>query len=128
MSAHDTVRECWGADAPAWVFKLAEACDEGDSQAAVARRIGLSPSAISMVLRRRYGVDGRRGNLATVEDRVRAELMGDSVACPAVREDISLARCLEWRERAKEFHPINSERVRMYRACRACPNNGGTDA
>lgn len=112
----------WGADMPDWVRVLAEACDAA-SQGRVAARLPrpdggrYSTAVVSYVLARRYA-----GDLAAVEQGVRAALMADEVACPALGA-LPLADCLAWQAKARNFAPTSSQRTAMYRACRACPRH-----
>lgn len=103
----------WGADLPAWVAALAEAC-EGASQNRVAEQVGYSAAVISQVLKRSY-----RGDYAAVERRVRAALMGETVVCPVLGE-IAATDC--HRHQSRPFATTNPLRVRLWRACRSCPH------
>jgi DNA-binding transcriptional regulator YdaS (Cro superfamily) len=96
-----------------WLAALRLACEK-DSQAAVARRLGLSPATISQVLKGTYKAD-----LSGVEQRVRGAILGETVDCP-ILGDIRRHVCLDWQ--AKPFAATNEQRVRMFRACRdGCP-------
>ena len=44
------------------------------------------------------------------------------MACPAFGE-IAANECQDWREKSREFAAGNPVRVRMFRACNACPRN-----
>lgn len=105
------VRDAWGAQAPDWIAALAEACD-ASNQTQVGKRLGLSGAAVNQALRRTY-----RGKLDRMEQRVRGELMRETVDCP-VLGDISKRECLDHQGLA--FAPINPLRVRLYTACRSC--------
>lgn len=111
-----TARACWGPALPDWVEALAEAADR-TSQTAVAERLGVSGSAVNMVLRKRYAADTRR-----IEQRVRGVLLSATVECP-VLGDLAADLCLEWQKKAELFHDTSSLRRRMFRACRACPRS-----
>ena len=81
-------------------------------QAAVAKKLGYSPSAISQALKGTYG-----GSLDNLMHRV-AEIFGHgTVQCPVMGE-ISLKRCAE--ERRKPFSVTSPQRVKLYVACRRC--------
>lgn len=98
-----------------WLAVLRQACEE-TSQAAVARRLGISPTVVSLVLKGTY-----KGDLVRIEGLIRGAYMAATVMCPAVGE-ISLEACLQ--NQAAPFKAINSARVRIYRACRSgCPNS-----
>lgn len=101
----------WGGEMPDWVVTLAQACDRS-SQNAVARRLGLSGSVVSSVIRKNY-----TGNYETVEKATRGALMGDTLICPVVGE-IATHACLDNQKKARHFVAASSARVRLYRACR----------
>ncbi len=95
---------------------LRRACAE-TSQAAVARRLSVSPAIPCGVLKGTYTGD-TEGFLAKVE-----EVYGSStIDCPGMDETLTLGQCAIFRKR--EFAAINPEWVRMYKACRACKHHG----
>jgi len=106
----------WGDPLPDWIARLAVECNEG-TQRRAAERIGYSSGLVSQVLRKTY-----TGNLEAVESAVRGAWLGSTVQCP-VMGTIPTDTCLSWRRKAKIFAATNSHRVRMYRACNACPRN-----
>lgn len=112
----DTAREAWGADLPDWIETLAVECGR-TSQNKVAAQLCRSAAVISQVLRHKYpaSMDG-------IEERVRGVFLNARVACPAFGE-IAANECQDWREKSREFAPGNPVRVRMFRACNACPRN-----
>ena len=114
MSAMDRARARWGDPPPDWIVALARAC-ERETQAKVARRLGYSDAVVSSVLKGNY-----RGDHAAVETAVRAQLQAAAVTCPVLGE-IALARCLA--EQSRPLQATSGLRVRLYRACRTCPNN-----
>lgn len=116
----DIARNAWGEDIPDWVVVLATECGQS-SQNKVARKLNRSASLVSGVLRKTY-----RGSMDAVEDVVRGVFMSGTVICPALGE-VSSAACRDWMRRAQSFSNVNSERVRMYRACHACPRLKGTE-
>ena len=101
----------WGDEMPDWVVTLAQACDRS-SQNAIAKRLGLSGSVVSAVLRRNYS-----GNYETVEQATRGALMGDTLICPVLGE-IATHACLEHQKKARYPVAASSARVRISRACR----------
>lgn len=107
-------RAAWGEEITDWIQRLAEEC-EATSQNKVAARMGRSASLVSAVLRRKYS-----GDMTAVEEIVRGLFFSRTVACPGLGE-ISTATCRTWMRAAAHFSNVNSERVRMYRACRSCP-------
>lgn len=110
----DIARAAWGAALPDWVAQLAEECGK-TSQNKVAKRMKRSASLVSHVLRNKYP-----GDMQAVEEVVRGVFMASTVVCPALGE-ISTADCRDWMRKSRSFSNENSERVRMFRACRACP-------
>lgn len=108
-------REAWQGNPPDWIVVLAEQCDLAQSQASVGRAIGYSASVVNQVLGNRYA-----GKIETVEAKVRGVYMAATVECPVLGE-ISTAACLD--HQARELAATNPQRVRLYRACRTCPNN-----
>jgi hypothetical protein len=87
-------------------------------QAAVARAVGYSDSAVSQALNGKY-----QGSLDNLLARVEEVWGGVSVDCPGLGYEISLAKCGEWRR--KPFAATNPQRVAMFRACQKC-DKGGT--
>lgn len=110
----ETARQHWGTELPDWVEVLAGACQR-TSQTRVAALIDRSPAVVSQVLRRKYP-----GDMAALEDLVRGALMAGTVACPALG-NLPSNECRGWMAKARSFGNTNALRVRMYRACRACP-------
>jgi len=110
-------REAWSGALPDWVLKLAEECAR-TSQSKVAALLGRSPALVSNVLHRKYP-----GDMTAVEDLVRGRFMRATVQCPANGE-ISSATCRDWIVQSRTYANTNSERVRMYNACRRCPRAG----
>jgi len=78
-------------------------------QAAVARRIGYSPSAVCQMLKGEYKADKR-----AILRRVEEEFGDTTVDCP-VHGDISLKFCAE--EKKKGF---STSRADIWLACRDC--------
>lgn len=109
-----TAEEAWGSAMPDWVKVLVDECDRA-SQSKVAKRMNRSASLVSYVLRNKY-----TGDMQAVEEVVRGVFMASTATCPALGE-ISTAECRDWILKSRSFSNENSERVRMYRACRNCP-------
>lgn len=85
-------------------------------QAAVARAIGRSPSAVNQVLHGTY-----QGSPDAILEAVAEAYGNERVACP-VLGDIPLVQCNDERRRT-EFRPTSEIRVRLWEACKACGNN-----
>jgi hypothetical protein len=88
---------------------------KNSSQAEIARRIGVSDGTISNALKGRY-----IGNVDALAERIRGELLNQTVCCPILGE-ITSRICQD--ERKKPLHTANPVRVQLWRACKACPNN-----
>lgn len=97
-----------------WVIVLEEECKR-TSQKKTADLIGYSPAVVNTVLKGTY-----KGDLSKVEDAVRGALMHKTLQCPIIGE-LATNRCLEYQKRP--FAATNPQRVKLYRACRSCPNN-----
>lgn len=111
------IRARLGADAPDWLLILAEEVDRS-SQVKAARRIKYSAATVNYVLGGTYG-----GDLRKIESAVRGALMGATVDCP-VLGTLETHRCLE--QQRLPFNPSHPQRVRLYQACKACPNKRTT--
>lgn len=109
-------RSAWGKAAPEWILMLAECCDK-QSQSAIAKRLGVSGSMVNQALKNTYA-----GRLDRLEERVRGELMNETVSCPVLAE-ITKRRCLD--EQNRPHASTNAVRVELRRACPRCPNRMG---
>lgn len=112
----EVVQKAWGVPLPDWIETLALACSNS-SQAKVAEKLDRSPAVISQVLRKIYPAE-----LARIEERVRGVYMDGRVACPGLGE-IAVQLCQNWRDKSGRLEVGNPLRVRMFRACNACPRN-----
>lgn len=112
----EIAEDAWAEDLPEWVAALAAEC-AATSQNRVARRLGVSGSMISQVLRRKYPSD-----LTPLEERFLGSYRNARVECPALGL-VPLNECRVWREKARSFAAGNPLRLRMYRACARCPRN-----
>lgn len=115
-----TIATAWGMSPPDWIAALAEECAR-TSQAKASAHIGRSPAVVSQALHNRYP-----GDMAVLEELVRANIMGAVVTCPALGS-LPLSECRDWRDKAKNFAGTNAMRVRMFRACTHCPMNRKDD-
>ncbi|WP_126976500.1 hypothetical protein [Frigidibacter oleivorans] len=112
----ERAQEAWGAELPEWVLALARECARpGMSQSKVAGRLGRSGSLVSQVLARKYP-----GDLQAVQDLFEGVFRNATVTCPALGH-IPTNECRDWRDKQRQFVNVNALRVRMYRACSACP-------
>lgn len=113
--AANSIEAHWGSEAPEWVVVLAQECDR-TSQAAVGKRIGYSGSTVNQVLKRNYA-----GNLNNIQAKVEGAFMHCTVECPVLGE-LALDQCID--NQARPFAATNSQRVKLYRACRSgCPHS-----
>lgn len=103
------VQRAWGEDAPVWLVRLAHACD-ARSVRQVAESLKVSPALVSRAINCRY-----HASLDFLAGRVRAMLMTEIVACPALGL-ISAAQCQD--EQRKPFVSASPLAVSVYRACR----------
>ncbi|MFN3881903.1 MAG: hypothetical protein ACK4L8_10795 [Nitrincola lacisaponensis] len=103
----------WGSNPPEWVVALAAEVDSSN-RAAVARRMGISRTSVSLVLANKYPSPSTHG----IERKVTAMFSG--VSCPVMGE-ITAEQCQT--ERKKPFVASNTTRIRLYRACSSCPHN-----
>jgi len=94
---------------------LLDAVEEHGSQAKVGKMLGYSSAAVSQVIGGSYG-----GRLDTFFQRVEEVFGKAEIKCPVLGE-ILLPECVE--ERRRPFTTANPHRVRMFQACRICPNN-----
>jgi len=94
---------------------LRDAVTEHGSQAKVGKRLGYSSATVSQVLSGNYG-----GQLDAFLTRVEEVFGRAEISCPVLGQ-ILLPECVE--ERRKPFTTANPHRVRMFQACRTCPNN-----
>lgn len=113
VSNVDRVHARWGAAAPEWVVALAEACDQF-GQTAMARKLGYSSPVISSALSNAYA-----GRMDKLEQKVRGELMKESVNCPVLGQ-ISKRQCVD--EQSRPYAATNAVRVELRRACARCEN------
>ncbi|RJE87111.1 hypothetical protein [Paracoccus onubensis] len=108
----------WGEAMPDWIAGLAREC-EASSQNKVAQRMNRSASLVSAVLRNKY-----KGSLEAVEEIYRGVFEKAVTNCPSLGT-IPANECRDWQVKAVRFVNVNSMRVRMYRACNACPRFRG---
>ncbi|WP_439604409.1 transcriptional regulator [Shinella sp.] len=107
----------WGDPPPDWIVVLAECCD-AETQAAVARRLGYSSTAVSLALSNTY----RGGDMVRFESAVRGALMAETVTCPVLGAEIGRDVCQNWQRRP--FSTASANAVRMYQGCRSgCPHS-----
>ncbi len=110
----EQVQKCWGDSAPTWVTDMARECEKS-SQMKVAKSIGRSASLINQVLKNKY-----LGNLSDVQSRFERANKDQKIKCPILNQ-ISGEKCLS--QQAKPYDPSNHFAVRLFRACRRCPQN-----
>jgi len=98
-----------------WLKLLTDAVEKSSNQA-VADELGVSRTAISLVMRGKYPAS---------TDKIEALVMDtySRVDCPHLGESIPITEC---KRHCSENAPTSSPRaMRLWRACQACPNNQG---
>ncbi|WP_084308534.1 hypothetical protein [Phytopseudomonas flavescens] len=104
----------WGAEPPLFIRLLAAEASCTDKSKAAAR-IGMSRTAVSLVLANKYTSPSTAG----VERRV-MEVLG-RIECAAVAEPITVEQCQSYRARPAPTH--NPQSMQHWRACQQCPMN-----
>jgi len=89
---------------------------EEKGQAATARALGVSASALSQIKKGSYGAD-----MAHILMKVGEVFGSETVTCPVMGK-ISLRRCAA--ERRKPCAATSPQRVRLWQACRECEGGG----
>ncbi|MFJ2712221.1 hypothetical protein ACIOZM_15215 [Pseudomonas sp. NPDC087346] len=104
----------WGDEPPLFIRLLAtevRATDRGKAAA----RIGMSRTAVSLILANKYPSPSTGG----VERRV-MNVLG-RIDCPAVSETVTVEQCQSYRDRPPPTH--NPQAMQHWRACQHCPLN-----
>ena len=104
----------WGQDVPLFVRLLAAEVAASNKTKA-SQRIGMSRTAVSLILANRYSSPSTSG----VERRV-METLG-RIECVAVDETVTTDQCQSYREKPAPTH--NPQAMQRWRACQHCPNN-----
>lgn len=104
----------WGDEPPLFVRLLAAEV-AASSKTKASQRIGMSRTAVSLVLANRYASPSTAG----VERRV-METLG-RIQCVALDESITTEQCQHYREKPAPTH--NPLAMQQWRACQHCPIN-----
>lgn len=104
----------WGSTPPQFVVLLAAEVRATDRTRA-ASRIGMSRTAVSLVLANKYSSPSTAG----VERRV-MDVLG-RIDCIALGETLTVAQCQTFRDRSAPTH--NPMQMQHWRACQHCPFN-----
>lgn len=104
----------WGDEPPLFVRLLAAEV-AASSKTKASQRIGMSRTAVSLVLANRYASPSTAG----VERRV-METLG-RIQCVALDESITTEQCQHYREKPAPTH--NPQAMQQWRACQHCPIN-----
>ena len=104
----------WGDEPPLFVRLLAAEV-AASSKTKASQRIGMSRTAVSLVLANRYASPSTAG----VERRV-METLG-RIQCVALDESITTEQCQHYREKPAPTH--NPQAMQQWRACQHCPLN-----
>ncbi|WP_321392759.1 hypothetical protein [Emcibacter sp.] len=115
MTAMEKVKDKWGENAPEFIIVMAQACDK-ISQAGVARDVGISTTAVNLLLNNRY-----KAKLDRVERKVRSALMHETVHCPYLDIEITQRDC-DTHSQAK-ITMASPQLFKHRRACLDCANN-----
>jgi hypothetical protein len=105
-----TMERAYGAPLLDWMQVVATECD-ASSQTAVAVKLGYSRTVVNLLVNGLYDRDLRK-----VEQAVRMHLMGSVIVKCPIKGEISTSVCQS--NQALPYSNANSERVRLYRACR----------
>lgn len=104
----------WGAEPPLFVRLLAAEVAASNKTKA-SQRIGMSRTAVSLILANRYASPSTAG----VERRV-METLG-RIDCVALDEVINTDQCQSYREKPAPTH--NPQAMQQWRACQHCTHN-----
>ncbi len=107
------IQQCWG-DKPPRFIQLLDAESSATDKTATAKRIGISRTAVSLLLCNKYPSP----SLEKVEAKVMAAL--DNLHCPVLGK-LDHSECQK--QRNMPFSSANPQRINLYRACLQCPNN-----
>ena len=104
----------WGDEPPLFVRLLAAEA-AATNRAKAGERIGMSRTAVSLILVNKYSSPSTAG----VERRV-MEVLG-RIECVAVGETLTVEQCQGFHQRQAPTH--NPMAMQHWRACQQCPNN-----
>lgn len=104
----------WGDEPPLFVRLLAAEA-AATNRAKAGERIGMSRTAVSLILVNKYTSPSTAG----VERRV-MEVLG-RIDCVAVGDSLTIEQCQSYRERQPPTH--NPQAMQHWRACQQCPMN-----
>ncbi|WP_447588698.1 helix-turn-helix domain-containing protein [Aquipseudomonas campi] len=109
----------WGEQPPLFVTLLAREVEQSNRTRA-AERIGMSRSAVSLILSNRYPSPSTAG----VERRV-LDALG-RIECVAIGDVVTVEQCQTYRARPAPTH--NPMAMQHWRACQHCPSNPNCNA
>lgn len=107
------IQQSWGENPPRFI-QLLNAEASATDKTATAKRIGISRTAVSLLLCNKYPSP----SYEKVEAKVMAAL--DKVQCPVLGA-LESSECQK--QRSTPFSSANPQRVNLFRACQQCPNN-----
>jgi hypothetical protein len=110
----NTDLSAWGAEAPLFVRLLAAEV-EASNKTQASRRIGMSRTAVSLILANRYSSPSTAG----VERRV-METLG-RIECVALEDVVTIDQCQSYREKPAPTH--KPQAMQHWRACQHCTHN-----
>ena len=107
-------------DTPEWLSLLKAEVAKGRSISEVSRECGIARSSLSMLISGSYPAQSLDVVSRKHGPRI-VRLYRDQVLCPHLRRGIAVAECHE--TAAAPLSTSNPEKLRQWRACRACPLN-----
>jgi len=111
--------DAWGEQPPLWIQLLAAEVARSNRTEA-GKRIGVSRSAVSLVLVNRYPSPSTAG----IERRVMDKL--GRLDCAALGEQVTVIQCQSFREKPAPTH--NPQAMQQWKACQYCPHNPSCQA
>lgn len=106
--------DAWGEQPPLWIQLLAAEVARSNRTEA-GKRIGVSRSAVSLVLVNRYPSPSTAG----IERRVMDAL--GRLDCAALGEQATVIQCQEFREKKAPTH--NPQAMQQWKSCQHCKHN-----
>lgn len=82
---------------------------------AVAKKIGVSRTAISLIVADKYGADVKKV-------LAKFEVAYGGVTCPHLNADITREQCRDYATKARPSNPLG---LVHWKACQNCPHKGG---
>ncbi|MGB0683372.1 MAG: hypothetical protein ACPGOV_11715 [Magnetovibrionaceae bacterium] len=116
---HEITTDAWGQQRPDWIVVLANNANDS-SLGKVAEKIGYSAATLSQAMRNSYA-----GNVDRLAKTVLSKLTDATVNCPVQGNGLQLSHCLENLRHVANGNRSGLVRVKLAKACPACPHNHG---